>query len=275
MKRKAVRRVTADKKILLHQLAEILCSFLPLDSNSKNAVTFRSIFAESSVEKYIDGYEVKLQALEQGFTNVYQYHQRLLQRLIRKIIPAAINYRAYKRRPLTQKELEDLSDTLCKLGIDMRTEIAKIEIDETLPRITVPPEQLKNHLRTYDLDQRISSEPLQMFSDGHFNESVRKATERFEDYVREITTLKSSGRDLMANAFKDGNYINISNVQPENQTDFIDGYKFLSMGAMASIRNIFSHGDEERRSPEECFEMLLFINWLFRCLKNPEESQLR
>ena len=267
MKRKAVKRVTADKRILLQHLAEILYKFLPLNSHSKNAVTFRSIFAESSVEKYLDGHEVKLQALEHGFTNVYRYHERLLQRLIRKIIPAAINYRFYKRDPLTQKELEDLSDTLYKLNVDMRKEIAKIEIDKTLPRITVHPEQLEKHLCNHDLDQRISSEPLQLFCDGHFNESVRKAAERFEDYVQEISNLKLSGRALMANVFKDKKHINISNLQPENQEDFIDGYKLLSMGAMAAIRNIFSHGDEERRSPEECFEMLLFINWLFRCIK--------
>jgi uncharacterized protein (TIGR02391 family) len=149
----------------------------------------------------------------------------------------------------------------------MRRELAEIVIDETLPRINVPPEDLEKYLRNHDLDPNISSEPLQLFSDGHFNESVRKATERLEKFVQEISNLGLSGRDLMANAFRDGTYVNTSNIQPENQQGFIEGYKFLTMGAMASIRNIFSHGDEERRSPEECFEMLLFINWLFRCIK--------
>ncbi len=103
--------------------------------------------------------------------------------------------------------------------------------------------------------------------------AVRKATERLEDFVQEISNLESSGRDLMANAFRDGTYIKTSNIQPENQQGFIEGYKFLAMGTMASIRNIFSHGDEERRSPEECFEMLLFINWLFRRIKTVEEQR--
>ncbi len=64
----------------------------------------------------------------------------------------------------------------------------------------------------------------------------------------------------MANAFKDGTYIDVSSIQPENHQAFIEGFKYLTMGAMASIKNIFSHGDEERHNPEECFEMLLFIN---------------
>jgi len=46
--------------------------------------------------------------------------------------------------------------------------------------------------------------------------------------------------------------------------DFIEGYKLLSMGSMSAIRNIFSHSDEERRTPKECFEMLLFLNWMLR-----------
>jgi hypothetical protein len=33
---------------------------------------------------------------------------------------------------------------------------------------------------------------------------------------------------------------------------------------MAGIRNIFNHGSEDRRLPEEAYEMLLFVNWIFR-----------
>lgn len=267
MAKKAVRKITANKRILLNRLAEILCEFLPLSSDSKNTVTFKSIFTESLVGKYLDGHRVKRQALENGFIEVYRRHERLPKTIIRKIIPAAISYRYFKRKPLTQNEINELSNTLFELEIDMRRELAEIVIDETLPRINVPPKDLEKYLRNHDLDPNISSEPLQLFSDGHFNESVRKATERLENFVQEISNLGLSGRDLMANAFRDGTYVNASNIQPENQQGFIEGYKFLTMGAMASIRNIFSHGDEERRSPEECFEMLLFINWLFRFIK--------
>jgi uncharacterized protein (TIGR02391 family) len=271
--KKVVRKVTANKKILLNRLAKILNSFLPLTSDSKNAVTFNSIFKESSVRKYLDGHRIKRQALECGFTEVYRHHARLLQIIIRRVVPAAVNYRLYKRNPLTKEEINELSCTLYELGIDMKKELSEIKLVEVLPRINVPSADLEKRLRNHDLDTKISTEPLQLFSDGHFNEAVRKAMERFEDYVQEITNLDLSGRDLMANAFRDGIYINTCNIQPENQQGFIEGYKFLTMGAMASIRNIFSHGDEERRSPEECFEMLLFINWLFRCIKNTDVQE--
>lgn len=266
-KKKAVRKVTASKKTLLNRLAEILYDFLPLSSRSKNAITFTTIFAESKIEGYLKGCDVKLQALEKGMTEVYRRHERLPTSIIRKIIPAALNYREYIRRPLSKKEINDLSDTLYKLDIDMRAELEEIEIDETLPLIKVPPKELENRLYNHNLDPNISSEPLQLFSDGHFNESVRKAAERLENVIQKISNIDSLGRDLMAQAFKDDTYINTLNIKPQNKAGFVDGFKFLTMGAMASIRNVFSHADEEGRTPEECYEMLLFINWIFRFLK--------
>ena len=273
MRRRAVRKVTAQKEDLIARLAAVLYDFLPLTSRAKNTVTFKSIFVESNVGKYIDVSLPKLQALEKGFIKLYRYHERLPQKIIRKVVPAAISYKKFIRKPLTRLQIEDLSAILFELSIDMRKELLEIELNETLPRIELPPKKLEEHLRNHGLDPKISSEPLQLFSDGHFNEAVRKAAERFEDFVQEVSNLESSGRELMANAFRDGTYINTSNIQPENQQGYIEGYKFLTMGTMSSIRNIFSHGDEERRSPEECFEMLLFINWLFRCMETVEEKQ--
>lgn len=267
-RRKSVRTVTAKDKERLNRLAEILYELLPLTSNSSNAVTFTSIFRESFISSYLNGCKTKRQALEKGFERLYRYHQRLPKAIIRKIIPAAINYRKYIRKPLTRKELDSLSTCLFELNIDMKKEIESVALDESLPRITVAPDKLKERLRQHDLDPAISSEPLQLFEDGHFNEAVRKCTERFEDRVRNMSGIEATGRDLMAKAFKNEEFIDINQIEPENQPSFVEGYRFLSMGTMAAIRNIFSHGDEERRSPEECFEMILFLNWMFRYLKS-------
>jgi len=269
---KAIRRVTAARKERLNRIAEILYNFLPLTSMSKNAVIFMSIFSESSIQNYLDVKGNKQQALEQGFTKLYRYHERLPFIIIRKIIPAAKAYRRYKRNPLTRKELDELADCLAAIGIDMVEELKEVEMDEILPRITVPPEQLKEWFCNYDLQSAIALDPLQLFIDGHFNEAVRKAAEKFEDHVQELSGIGAYGRDLMARTFKDDNYLDVSNLEPENQQGFIEGYKFLAMGLMSAIRNTFSHGDEERRVPEECFEMLLFINWLFRFLKKSEKE---
>lgn len=95
----------------------------------------------------------------------------------------------------------------------------------------------------------------------------QKRKKQLENVVQKISNIDSFGRDLMAQAFKDDTYINTINIKPQNKAGFVNGFKFLSMGAMVSIRNVFSHADEEGRTPEECYEILLFINWIFRFLK--------
>jgi uncharacterized protein (TIGR02391 family) len=271
-RRKAVRRVTADKRERLHRLARLLYSFLPLSSYSEDAVTFKTILAESHVSSYLPERRgiPKQKALEDAVERVYRYHERLPWILIRKIVPAAINHRRYKRNPLTRAELDELSEILYSLGIDMRQELASVVLDEALPRTTVPPKELEARLRQHDLHPKISEKPVQLFSDGHYNEAVRKASEILEDHVRDLAGTQRFGKDLMGNAFGSGNWLRTDLVEPENQQNFVDGYKHLAMGAMVAIRNIFSHGNEEQRTPEECFEMLLFLNWLFRWLKDPQ-----
>ncbi len=262
-----VRRVTAPTKEALSTLAEILYDFLPLTACSKNAVTFTSIFAASGVAEYLSGPDNKRQALEAGFTEVYRRHERLPRSILRKVVPAAVAYRRHSRRPLTREEVDRLTECLARLGIDMAAELGALELDETIPRVGVPPQKLQQALRQHDLEPEIGSEPLQLYEDGHFNEAVRKAAERFEAVVQALAGLDTFGRDLMAKAFAASDHLAVDRLQPENQAGFLEGYRFLAMGSVGAIRNVFSHGDEERRSPEECLEMLLFLNWMLRALK--------
>lgn len=270
MAKKICRKIGANEKILINKLAEILYDFLPLSSPAKNTTTFKTIFKESKVDKYLSYNGTKQQVLENGFLKVYKYNSKLPFTLIRKIIPASISYRVHKRNPLTQIELDELSQILYQLKIDMRKELSEIVIDESLPRIQVPPEKLIIALRGHDLVAEISTEPLQLFSDGHFNESVRKAMEKFESKLQQIKNTSNHGKSFMGEVFKSDKYIITTNISESNLDTFREGFMLLTMGAMQSIRNIFSHGDEEARTPEECFEMLLFINWLFRNIKTED-----
>lgn len=61
--------------------------------------------------------------------------------------------------------------------------------------------------------------------------------------------------------------IALNSLTSENEKGIQEGYMLMTMGMMRGIRNIFSHGDERQRPPEECYEMLLFINWLFGQIK--------
>jgi uncharacterized protein (TIGR02391 family) len=263
---KAALRITADKKAKINELVEIVHSFLPLSSRSKSAITFTTIFKESKVDRYLN-MDNKKQALQNGFENVFRYHPKLPKKLFRKIVPAAIEYRRFKRNPLTKEELNTLIKRLDAMGVNMKAELSKIEIDESLPEIQVPPSELLIRLLNHPLEGELATEPVSLFKNGHFNEAVRKASERFEARIQNLTGFKEIGKSLMGKAFTiQAPAILLNTLSTENEKSFQEGYMHLAMGTMASIRNIFSHGDENTRSPEECFEMLMYLNWLFRHL---------
>jgi uncharacterized protein (TIGR02391 family) len=261
------RKITTDVRDRIRSLAEVLADFLPLTSPSRHTITFTTIFAESKVSKHLADIPKK-KALQQALEQIFRHHPRLPSLLIRKIIPAAVSYRRYKRRPLKKAELDRLNACLESLDIHMQNEFAKIQLDETLPDIQVPPPELMRRLENHPLVSEVSSEPLDLFRNGHFNESVRKATEKFEVNVQKRSSMNDIGKDLMAKAFKlDNPKIKLNSLQSENEKAIQEGFQLMTMGMMRAIRNVFSHGDETQRRPEEAYEMLLFINWLFRQLK--------
>lgn len=267
----AVRHITDRTRERIERLVDLLYDFLPLSAYRDGATTFTSIFADSGKEGYLEGSN-KTEKLQNGWEELIRHHRRLPKKFIRKVVPAAKQYRDYKEDPLSREELDELADVLEDLRFDMRDELEAIEVDVEVRRETIPTDDLIDHLEDHPLHDAVAGAPLELFRDGHYKEAVRKAAERFESVVRDRTDLKGQyGQGLMAQAFKpDGGRLQLVGVEAENQESFQDGFKFLTMGMMSSIRNVFSHGDEERRSAEECFEMLMFLNWLFGRLDEAE-----
>ncbi len=267
------RRLTTSDRENIRKLAEVLAKLLPASAHSKKAITFASLLKQSGAGEYLKGDSKKAQ-LQACWSEILRRHPKLPFKLIRKIVPAAVDYRRYKRNPLTRLELNQLAECLASLGIEMTDELNRVDLDETVPEIRVPSSELTRRLESHPLVVQIRSDPLQLFKDGHFNESIRKAAERFEVAVQSASGLSDIGKDLMARAFRlQGPLIRLNALATENDEGIQEGFMFLSMGAMRAIRNVFSHGDESRRAPEEAFEMLLFLNWMFRVLdRRPQTS---
>ncbi|MCF7805115.1 MAG: TIGR02391 family protein [Candidatus Marinimicrobia bacterium] len=228
----AVRRMTARMKSQVNRLADILYDFLPMTARSSNTVTFERIFKESNVQDYLGNSKLsKKQRLIRGFENLLRYHERLPIYFIRKIVPAAIEYRRHKRNPLKQSEIDELIECLNSLGIDMEKELREIEIDETVPEIQVPTEELIERLDNHPLVEEIRSEPFVQFQNGHFNESVRKAAERFEAKIQDLSGETNQGASLMGKVFSpDSPILQLNDLNTTNERNIQDGYKFLSMG---------------------------------------------
>lgn len=263
----AERRLTADKKVQINRLVEIIESFLPISTWGKSANSFETIFKESSVHSYLDRKGSKKQRLIHGFGKVYQQHLRLPYTILRKVLSQGEQYRKHKRNPLKPEEIDELRDCLKKLELDLDNELSAIELNPDLPEIQVPPKDLVERLENHPLVEEIRSDPLQKFKDGHFNEAVRKACEKYEVKVQGLSGNSSIGSSLMGQVFNPQSpAVTITTGSKQNTTTIQEGYQKLAMGMMSGIRNIFSHGDEDRRTPEEAYEMLLFVNWMFRKL---------
>ena len=101
---------------------------------------------------------------------------------------------------------------------------------------------------------------------GHLNEAVRKALERFEKFVQDaIGNHKTSGRALMAEAFNpDKPLIPLNAMKSASDRSEQEGFMLLTMGAMAGVRNLYSHGDRPQMSPVDAAERLAFVSMLFR-----------
>lgn len=264
----AERRLTTDKKVQINRLVEIIEGFLPISTWGKSANSFEAIFKESRVYSYLDRKGSKKQRLMHGFGKVYQQHLRLPYTILRKVLSQGEQYRKHKRDPIKPEEIEELRYCLKKLDLNLDTELAAIELKPDLPDIQVPPKDLVERLENHPLVEEIRSDPLQKFKDGHFNEAVRKACEKYEAKVQRLSGNSAIGSSLMGQVFNPQNSaVMITTGSQLNTATIQDGYQKLAMGLMSGIRNIFSHGDEERRSPEEAYEMLLFVNWMFRKLE--------
>lgn len=217
----AVRHITDRTRERIEKLVDLLYDLLPLSAYRDGATTFTSIFAESGKEGYLEGSN-KTEKLQNGWEELIRHHPRLPKKFIRKIVPAAKEYRDYKEDPLSREELDELADVLEELRFDMRDELEAVEVDVEVRRETIPTDDLIDHLEDHPLHDAVAGAPLELFRDGHYNEAVRKAAERFESVVRDRIDLKGQyGQGLMAQAFKpDGGRLQLVGVEAENQDSF-------------------------------------------------------
>ena len=129
-------------------------------------------------------------------------------------------------------------------------------------------------LERLELHETLTDDCLEMFRDGHFNEAVRKALERFEKRIQiAINGHSTIGKALMGKAFNRAHpLIPINDNRTGNDLSEQDGFTQLTMGAMAGLRNLYSHGDVDQMSAIDAIERLGFVSLLFRRLDKALEN---
>jgi len=272
MKKKAKkskkRKATPQKKKLsaaaiqnLRTLAEEIGNIIPATSFRKGAFCFQSIAKKVGHQKDWPTHGPKKEEIF-GFLKVlYRSHPKTFYRVFRENIAQGIERRHRAGDPVLQAEILQLDATLNKLKVNLSKEFKELHLPVERPSIVPPPFVFQKIVEELGLHPYLQPDCQKLFKDGHINESVRKALEKYETYVQQKSALTRIGTDLMANAFNEnGPAVKIADVNSDRGKGLQMGFKFISMGAMSFWRNMCSHGDEDQMPHQDAVAVLATVS---------------
>jgi uncharacterized protein (TIGR02391 family) len=269
------RTLSAAEKQSVRKLADQLGGFISLSGYRSN-FSLTTIAKERGLLKYFPK-KNKIKNKKETFAffleKVLCYKPRTLKLIVRDLLPTAIEKRHSQGNPVLEAEAVELSNTLKELGINLEKEIAELHLPKERPRVVPPPMSIQKILDEIGLHPILLPNCKQLFVDGHVNESVRKACEKYEKHVQNLSGLSHlQGSDLMAQAFSEKNpKISLNVLHSSQEKNEQIGYKFIAMGVMHWWRNTLSHNDEEQLSHIEAVGRLLMVSNLIHQLDEGNE----
>ena len=107
-----------------------------------------------------------------------------------------------------------------------------------------------------------------LFESGHYDESVRKASQRFINRVQEFVDRPDlDGVALMNKAFSEsGPLLEFSDRETLTERDEHSGFRALTVGLTQAVRNVLTHRDNYGLNAVQAFEWLAFTSALHRRL---------
>lgn len=262
------RRFTAVDIQNIRILAEMLGELIPY--SGRGNFNLQNIAKKFSLTKcFPSKHHNKKETFSFFIQDVLKKRPRMMKKLIREIIPKAIERRHKQGNPILLKEADALGEHLFKIGIDLKKEIRSLRLPKERPNVVPPPYDIQEMLKKFELHPSLMPECQKLFLDGHINESVRKALEKFEVYVQKKSSLKIIGKDLMGKAFSlSRQTVKLNALSTESEKNEQEGFMYISMGAMQWWRNTLSHGDEKQISHHEALGRLFLISNLLHRLGN-------
>ena len=117
-----------------------------------------------------------------------------------------------------------------------------------------------------------------LFRDGHLQEAVRKAAERYVNRVaQEAEHPELQGTTLINRAFSEDTPLLVLNSHESldewtlMDRDEHNGYRFLGVGLVQGIRNVMTHMDDYAMTRAEALEWLAFISAMHRRLDGAQQ----
>ena len=249
-------------------LADQLGRLIPL-SGYRSSFSLSAIAKEEKLSKYLPKKSAnKKEAFVEFIEKVICFKPRTLKKIVRKILPKAIEKRHREGNPVLEQEASDIANQLYALKVDLRKEVRDLQLPKERPKIVPPPIEIQKILEAFILYPTLLPNCKEMFIQGHINESVRKALEKLEKVVQDLAMLPDKqGPDLMAIAFAEDNpKIRLNQLTTKQEKNEQIGFKFLTMGLMHWWRNNLSHGDEPQLPHHEALGRLILVSNLFHKL---------
>jgi len=270
--KQVVMRITKVRREQIEQLAAALAEIAPSTSPG-GAFCVQQVAEQMGLKKYWKKQKNKVEDISHLLENVFRRHRRKPKTLVMEIVKGGVQWMAKKGKKVTKEHLDAIAEPMEALGFSIRKELGAIEIPEP-SQVRMPSKDLIAIFDRLDLHEALKDDVAKLFRNGHLNEAVRKALERFEKTIQEaVNGHEKFGRDLMAKAFSGKSPpIALNELKTANDRSEQEGFKFLTMGAMSGMRNLYSHGDVEQMSAMDALERLAFVSLLFKRVQKAMES---
>lgn len=264
-KRTPAMRITKYRRREIERLAKGLAEIAPATSPQKDSFCVRHIAAKHGLASLWTDGRNKQTMISEFLVKLFRKHKRKPKSVVLDIVTGGVQWMARRGRQVTKEQLNAIIEPMEALGLSIGCEVFSANIPDP-SRVCEPRQDIVTLINRLDLHKALCDDCVEMFRDGHFNECVRKALERFEKRVQDILCdHKTFGRELMAKAFNENNaLIALNEMKTANDRSEQEGFKFLTMGAMSGMRNLYSHGDVPQMSAMDALERLVFVSMLFK-----------
>jgi uncharacterized protein (TIGR02391 family) len=262
--KQAVMRITERRRVQIKELASLLSEIAPATSRGKSSFCVENIARKKGHKKLWKNKSNKLKSIGHYLEGVFRLYPNTPKKVVLEIVSRGVVWKANQGIAIQREHLDKIDKALLALNINATKELTKVKLPEP-SRVAQPPLDLQATVDRLDLHSALKDDCLTMFKSGHLNEAIRKALERFEKRIQDLTGEHSIGKELMGKAFnKNSPLIAINRGTAPNDGSEREGFMHLTMGAMAGMRNLYSHGDVDTISPMDAFERLAFVSLLFK-----------
>lgn len=109
---------------------------------------------------------------------------------------------------------------------------------------------------------------IELYKDGHFDEAVRKASQRFLNRIQEGLGLpRQHGTPLIEKAFSSDNpLLAFNDRETPTERNEHNGFRHLGVGLALGLRNVLSHEDDYGLTATTALEWMAFISAMHRRL---------